>query len=161
MKMAIRMIRSSVSKAAEFDIRLLSPIEHADRCVGTLTASIDHLALMYSLFLFLLFPQSAILNRLFFFLLLYSCLLLSPHFLITFLSIHFFLSLPVFFPLLVIFLPCLLLTCLLLPWLHYFIVSVTTGASYQLSSWLRRGMSLCLHTTGERQIHRQTDRQID
>ena len=115
MKMAIRMIRSSVSKAAEFDIRLLSPIEHADRCVGTLSASIYHLALMYSLFLFLLFPQSAILNRLFFFLLLYSCLLLSPHFLITFLSIHFFLSLPVFFPLLVIFLPCLVLSCLALP----------------------------------------------
>lgn len=31
-KLAIRMIRSSVLKKAEFDIRLLSPIEHADRC---------------------------------------------------------------------------------------------------------------------------------
>jgi hypothetical protein len=31
-KMAIRMIRSSVQKMAGFDIRLLSPIEHADRC---------------------------------------------------------------------------------------------------------------------------------
>jgi acetyl esterase/lipase len=31
-KIAIRMIRSSVLKAAGFDIRLLSPIEHADRC---------------------------------------------------------------------------------------------------------------------------------
>ena len=31
-KMAIRMIRSSVLKTAGFDIRLLSPVEHADRC---------------------------------------------------------------------------------------------------------------------------------
>ena len=30
-KMAIRMIRTSVLKTADFDIRLLSPIEHADR----------------------------------------------------------------------------------------------------------------------------------
>lgn len=31
-KIAIRMIRGSVSKTAGFDIRQLSPIEHADRC---------------------------------------------------------------------------------------------------------------------------------
>jgi fermentation-respiration switch protein FrsA (DUF1100 family) len=31
-KIAIRMIRSSVLKAAGFDIRTLSPIEHADKC---------------------------------------------------------------------------------------------------------------------------------
>jgi hypothetical protein len=32
-KIAIRMIRSSVLKAADFDIKLLSPIEHADKYV--------------------------------------------------------------------------------------------------------------------------------
>ncbi len=31
-KIAIRFVRSSVLKAAHFDIRALSPIEHADRC---------------------------------------------------------------------------------------------------------------------------------
>lgn len=31
-KIAIRMIRGSVLKTAAFDIRQLSPIEHADRC---------------------------------------------------------------------------------------------------------------------------------
>jgi hypothetical protein len=30
-KLAIRMIRNSVLKTAEFDIRMLSPIEHADK----------------------------------------------------------------------------------------------------------------------------------
>ena len=36
-KMAIRMIRTSVLKTADFDIRLLSPIEHADRWDASLT----------------------------------------------------------------------------------------------------------------------------
>jgi hypothetical protein len=31
-KLAIRFIRSSVQKAANFDIKELSPIEHADKC---------------------------------------------------------------------------------------------------------------------------------
>ncbi len=31
-RMAIRFVRSSVQKAAGFDIKLLSPIEHADKC---------------------------------------------------------------------------------------------------------------------------------
>lgn len=31
-KMAIRFIRSSVQKTADFDIKSLSPIEHADKC---------------------------------------------------------------------------------------------------------------------------------
>jgi acetyl esterase/lipase len=31
-KIAIRFIRSSVMKLADFDIRTLSPIEHADKC---------------------------------------------------------------------------------------------------------------------------------
>lgn len=31
-KLAIKFVRSSVTKAAHFDIRTLSPIEHADKC---------------------------------------------------------------------------------------------------------------------------------